>query len=237
MEAIYKRELAGYFKSLVAYVVIAIFAFFTGFLFWANHLYGGSIDFSYTLSYLIIGLIVIIPIITMKLFADDKKNGTEILLRTAPVKTWEVVLGKYFAAVTVFLVMVAETMICPIIMSFLVNEDGVFPLVKTIGSYVAFIILGLVYTAIGTLASSLTDSQPVAAMLGIVILAINFFLETIGANIGGTIGAIVKWFSIQSRYNNFASGLFDIPSAFFMIGLTAVLLYVTTSLIDRKRWN
>ncbi len=237
MEAIFKREVAGYFKSLVAYCIIAFFGVLSGLYFWNVNLANKSIEYSITLSGLTTFLAFFIPVITMKLFADDKKNGTEVLLRTAPVKTWQIVLGKYFAAVVVFAVMVAETVICPIIMSFLVNDGGVFPVAKTVGAYVGFVLLGLSYLAIGTIASSVTESQPVAAVIGITIIIAVSFLETIGNQIGGTIGRIFVWLSLPSRFSNFASGLFDIASALFLLVVTGALLFATTMIIEKKRWN
>lgn len=237
MEAIYKREVASYFKSLVAYVIIVAFGILNGLFFWNVNLVNLSVDYATTLSALISFLGFLIPIITMKLFSDEKKNGTEVLLRTAPVRTWQIVLGKYLASVTVFLVMVAETVICPIIISFLMNDGGVFPFMKTLGAYVGFILLGLSYLAIGTLASSLTESQPVAAVIGIVTIVAISFMETIGNQIGGFFGRALIWLALPTRFDKFAGGLFDIPSAFFLIAVTGLLLFVTTMIIERKRWN
>ena len=122
-------------------------------------------------------------------------------------------------------------------MSFLINDGGVFPVAKTIGAYVGFILLGLSYLAIGTLASSVTESQPVAAVIGITIIIAVSFLETVGNQIGGTIGRIFVWLALPSRFSNFASGLFDISSALFLIIVTGALLFATTMIIERKRWN
>ena len=237
MEAIYKREMQSYFKSPVAYCIIGFFAALTGLYFWNVNVYNQSISFTNTLSAMTMYLIFFIPILTMKLFADDKKSGTEVLLRTSPVKTASIVLGKYLASVSVFAIMVAETLICPIIMLFFVNDGGVFPFMKTLGAYVGFILLGLSYLAIGTLASSLTESQPVAAVIGIVTIVAISFMETIGNQIGGFFGRALIWLALPTRFDKFAGGLFDIPSAFFLIAVTGLLLFVTTMIIERKRWN
>ena len=237
MEAIFRREIHSYFKSPVAYCVVGFFAALCGLNFWNVNLANQSVKFSTTLMAMVTYLDFFIPILTMRLFADDKKLGTEVLLRTAPVRTLDVVLGKYFAAVAVFLLMCAETLVCPIIMSFCVNEDGVFPLEMTVGGYVAFIMLGLAYVAIGTLASSLADSQPVAALLGIVFILLITFIETIGEQIGGTIGTVLVWLSLSSRYNDFASGLFNVASIFYYLTFTVMILFVTTVNYERKRWN
>jgi len=237
MDAIFKRELQSYFKSPVAYCVIGFFAALNGLYFWNVNLYNGSTKFTTTLSALTTFLIFFIPILTMRLFADDKKNGTEVLLRTAPVPTWKIVLGKYFSAVVVFATMCAETIICPIIISFFLSDGAVFPLAMTVGGYIAFFLLGLAYIAVGTFASSVTESQPIAALLGVIILIIISFIETIGEQIQGTFGSILVWISLSSRYNDFASGLFNVASAFYYISFAAVVIFITILNIERKRWN
>ena len=237
MEAIFKRELQSYFKSPVAYFVIAFFGALTGLYFWNINLYNGSVEFTTTLASLTTFLIFFIPVITMKLFADDRKNGTEVLLRTAPVPTWKIVLGKYLAAAVVFACMCIETMICPIIMTFCVNDGGVFPLAMTVGGYVGFFMLGLAYLAVGTFASSVTESQPIAAVLGVIILIIITFIQTIGETIKGTLGRILVWLSLSSRYDAFASGVFSLSAVFFYLSFTLLVLFFTFVNIERKRWN
>jgi len=173
----------------------------------------------------------------MKLFADDKKSGTDVLLRTSPVSMWQVVLGKSFAAATVFLVMVAATVICPVIMTVCMNDGGVFPLGMTVGSYIGFILLGLAYVAVGTFASSVTDRQAIAAMLGVILLLALTFLETVGNQIQGVIGSAIIWLSLSSRYSDFAGGLFSVTSAVYYVSFTVVVLFITIINIERKRWN
>lgn len=237
MKAIYKRELQAFFKSPVAYCVVAFFTALLGLNFWYMNLYNGSIEFSNTLAVMTSYLTYFAPFITMRLFADEKKNGTEVLLRTSPISMWQVVLGKYFAAATVFLLMNAVTMVCPVIMALFMNEGGVFPLSMTVGSYIGFILLGLAYLAVGTFASSVTESQTVAALVGVVLLLAITFLETIGYQIQGWIGQALIWVSLSSRYNDFASGLFSITSAIYYISFTVVVLLITIINIERKRWN
>ena len=237
MKAIYKRELQAFFKSPVAYCVVAFFTALLGLNFWYMNLYNGSIEFSNTLAVMTSYLTYFAPFITMRLFADEKKNGTEVLLRTSPISMWQVVLGKYFAAATVFLLMNAVTVVCPVIMALFMNEGGVFPLSMTVGSYIGFILLGLAYLAVGTFASSVTESQTVAALVGVVLLLAITFLETIGYQIQGWVGQVLIWVSLSSRYADFASGLFSINTAIYYVSFTVVVLFITIINIERKRWN
>lgn len=237
MGAIFKREVAAYFKSVIAYCIIAFFGVFNGLYFWNINIANQSIYYGTTLASLTSFFAFFIPVITMKLFADEKKNGTEVLLKTASIRTYEIVLGKYFASCIVFLVMTAQTIVCPIIIYALLEDAGSFPLAKTIGAYVGFILLGIAYLAIGLFASSLTESQPVAAVIGIIIIVAITFLETIGTKIGGAFGSILVWLSLPSRTANFEAGVLDIPSILFLLVIAAIMLFVTTMIIERRRWN
>lgn len=237
MGAIFKREVAAYFKSVVAYCIIAFFGVFNGLYFWNINIANQSISYGTTLASLTSFFAFFIPVITMKLFADEKKNGTEVLLKTTAVRTSSIVLGKYFAACVVFLVMTAQTIVCPIIIYGLLSDKSAFPFAKTIGAYVGFILLGLAYLAIGLFASSLTESQPVAAVIGIIIIVAISFLETIGSKIGGVFGSILKWLALPSRTANFEAGVLDIPSILFLLIFAGIMLFVTTMVIERRRWN
>ena len=237
MSAVFKRELQSYFKSPVAFCIIGFFGILTGLYFWNVNLSNMQIEFSYTLGSLISFVIFFIPVITMKLFSDDKKNGTEVLFRTAPVSTWRIVIGKYLASAVVFGCMLLESMVCPVIMYFFMNKGGTFPLAMTISGYIAFTLLGLAFLAVGSFASSVTDSQPLAAVLGVIILIVINFIETVGEHIKGTFGSILVWLSLSSRYNNFVLGMFDFSALIFYLSFTAMMLFITIINIDRKRWN
>ena len=165
MWTIYKREMNSYFRSPVAYCIIGFFMVLVGLFFWLINLKSGSIYFSDTLSVMSMCMIIFAPLITMKLLADEKRNGTEVLLRTAPTSMAKVVVGKYFAALTLYLVMVGLTLFYPLLITFLV--DGGAATGKNFGGYVAFILLGACYLAVSMFVSSFTDSQVVAAVSGV----------------------------------------------------------------------
>lgn len=237
MIAVFKREVQSYFKSPVAFCIIGFFGVLTGLFFWNINLSNQSVEFSRTLSNLIIFLIFFMPVITMRLFSDDKKNGTEVLFRTMPVSTWKIVLGKYFASVAVFLCLCVESMICPVIISRNMTGESVFPLRMTVSAYIAFFLLGLAFLSVGTFASSVTDSQPIAAILGVIILILFDFIEQIGNIVKGTFGKVLVWMSLSSRYNDFVLGMFNVSSLIFYLSFTALMLFITIINIERKRWS
>ncbi len=235
MKTILKREFSAFFRSPVAYVVIGMFIVITGLFFWLYNIRAGYAYFGVTLNSISLFLIFFAPIITMKLFAEEKKNGTEVLLRTAPVSMWGVVLGKFLAAYSVFLIMVGITVLFPVLMSFFIV--GTFPLAETIGAYVGFILMGAVFISIGLFTSSLTENQIVAAISGIVICLITYLMESLGSTVGGTLGVILVWLSPLGKFTDFASGLLDFSSVIFYISFTAIMIFVTSMNMERKRWN
>ncbi len=160
MTAIYKRELNSYFNSMTGYVFIAFFTAFMGIYFMAYNLYSGYPYFSYALNSTMTILLIAVPVLTMKSFAEDKKTKTDQLLLTAPVSVTQIVLGKYFAMVTVFLIPVLISCLCPLI----IKANGEAYLLTDYASILAFFLLGCIFIAIGMFISALTESQVIAAV-------------------------------------------------------------------------
>lgn len=168
MSAIYRRELKAHFQSMTGYVFIAFMVLFIGIYFMAYNMMSGYPYFSYTLSGMVTIIMIGIPVLTMRSFADDRKTKTDQLLLTAPVSVTKMVLGKYFSMVTVFLVPVLLTSVCPLI----ILMNGTAHLKVDYASMLAFFLLGCVYIAIGMFISSLTESQIIAAVgtFGVILL-------------------------------------------------------------------
>ena len=234
MLTIYKREMASYFRSPVAYCIMGFFMAIVGLMFWINNILNASALFSQTLSSIGVFLTFIVPIITMKLLSDEKKNGTEVLLRTCPVPMWKIVTGKYLASVTLFLIMTLLTFIFPVLIAFLAEEGAVLGTAQDLGSYIGFFLLGASYLAISLFVSSFTESQAVAAVAGIVTLIIFYFL---GASLGTGFGAALQWIAPLARYQDFTVGSFNFASLIFYISFSAMLVFMTYVNLERKRWN
>lgn len=168
MLAIYKRELKSYFHSMTGCVFIAFLVMFTGIYFMAYNLNAGYPYFSYTLSGSLIVFLVGIPLLTMRSFSEERKTKTDQLLLTAPVSLTKVVLGKYFAMVTVLAV--PNVIFC--LFPLLIKLQGTAYLLVDYSSIAVFFLLGCVYLAIGMFMSSLTESQIIAfiSMFGILLL-------------------------------------------------------------------
>lgn len=168
MLAIYKRELKSYFHSMTGCVFIAFLVMFTGIYFMAYNLNAGYPYFSHTLSGSLIVFLVGIPLLTMRSFSEERKTKTDQLLLTAPVSLTKVVLGKYFAMVTVLAV--PNVIFC--LFPLLIKLQGTAYLLVDYSSIAVFFLLGCVYLAIGMFMSSLTESQIIAfiSTFGILLL-------------------------------------------------------------------
>jgi len=168
MAAIYRRELKAYFQSMTRYVFIAFMVLFIGIYFMAYNMMSGYPYFSYTLSGMVTIIMIGIPVLTMRSFADDRKTKTDQLLLTSPVTVAKMVLGKYLSMITVYAIPVLISGICPLI----IKLNGNANLKSDYASLLAFFLLGCVYIAIGMFISSLTESQIIAAVgtFGIILL-------------------------------------------------------------------
>ena len=233
MRAVYEKELKSYFNSPVTYAMIGLFLLLLSIFFSLGNLRAQDPDFGATLQTGEYFLIFFAPIITMKLLAEEKKNKTEVLLLTSPSSVSAVVLGKFFAALTVFTIMMLITWIYPFILSFF----GTLPMASLIGNYVGFFFMGVLFIAIGLLASSLSDSQVLSAVVGIVTLFVLWFAGSIGQSIGGVVGKILTWISPIYRYNSFANGLLKFSDIIFYVSMSAILVYIAIVNTERKRWK
>ena len=160
MKAIYKRELKSYFQSMTGYAFIAFLMLFTGIYFTAYNLNGGYPYFSYVLSGTMFIFLVAVPVLTMKCFAEERKNKTDQLLLTAPVSVMEIVMGKYLAMVTVYLVPILLYCIFPLV----IKMQGTAYLKVDYVAIFMYFMIGCVYIAIGMFLSALTESQIIAVV-------------------------------------------------------------------------
>ena len=160
MKAIYKRELQSYLQNMTGVVFIAFLCGFVGIYFMAMNLSYGYPYFSYTLTSVMFILMIAIPLLTMRSFAEDRKNKTDQLLLTSPVSLTSVVLGKYFSMVTIFAIPVAVFCLYPLI----IKAQGTAYLKADYFSILMFFLLGCVYIAIGMFLSALTESQIIAVI-------------------------------------------------------------------------
>ena len=175
MLAVYKKELRSYLTSMVGYVFIAFILLIMGIYFTAYNLQYASPDFGATLSSVTFLFLIITPVLTMRILAEEKKNRTDQLLLTAPVPVWKVVLGKYLSMVTIYAIPIIISAFYPMIM----GKYGVISYPMAYVAVIGFFFLGCAQIAVGLFLSSVTESQVIAAVLTFGILFCSYMMDGI----------------------------------------------------------
>ncbi|MGF0019139.1 ABC transporter permease [Sporofaciens sp. SGI.106] len=182
MIAVLKHELSNYFHSLTAYIFSAFLLAFVGIGAMLYNIQSAVANFEYVLSFVCLGFVVIIPILTMRVIAEERKQKTDQLLYSLPIKTSEIVIGKYFALLSVYLVPLCIVAVYPAIFA----QYGEVYLLTSYGSLLAFFIMGAAFIAIGTFISSLTDNQGFAAGITIPVILLNYYSVTLAEYVSST---------------------------------------------------
>lgn len=224
MWAIYKKELKSYFLSPIGYISIGIFMLIYSIFFYVTTWYTGTVDmgnlYYATARY---GLLLIVPIITMRMFSEEKKNGTEQLLLTSPKSVSSIVLGKFLASVTVILI----TVIFSIIYSVIVSFFGTINIPTILITMLGFVLVAMAAISIGMLVSSLTENQIVSAIITIAILIAPWFLEGFGT--------LISSIDLIDKFMKFPYGLISIADIVSLLSITIACILITIILIKRKK--
>lgn len=232
MLSIYKKEFKSYFTSPTAYVMMGLFILISSIIFYIN-LTASTSEYNFNLNYMALVLILIVPILTMKILADERKSGTEVLLITSPTSLNSIVIGKYLAAFSVFLVMIAITLVYPIILS----AFGEPAVPEIVGGYIGLILLGAAFIAFGIFASSLTESQIIAAIVSVVGLLLMWLLQSIAPALGGVPAKVLNWFSLYSRTEDFFAGMISLGPVVYYLSFSAVFIFLAIRVIEKRRWS
>lgn len=183
MAAIFKREMKMYFSSMIGYVFTAFFVLVTAIYFSLQNILSLSPQFENVFNSVIMMFLILAPILTMRLLSEETKQKTDQLLLTSPVSVVGIVLGKFFAAVTVFIIALVITMLFPLILSFY----GSIAVAQIIGSYIGFFLLGSSFIAVGLWISSITDNQIVSAVATFAAVFLLLMVETIVSSASGNL--------------------------------------------------
>jgi ABC-2 type transport system permease protein len=178
-------------------------------------------------------LIFVVPLLTMRLLADEQKTGTIEILLTAPVRDWEVVLGKYLAAMGMFGVMLACTLYFPFILWRVGGTPDWGPILT---GYLGLILLTSAMMAIGTLASAVTENQIVAAVLSFGILLLLWLIEAAG-NIATGSATVLTYLSLPAHYNDFARGAINLEDVVYYLSVTIAALFIATRMLETRRYR
>lgn len=236
MKAIFKREFLSYIHSVVGLLFMAVTVFFFGLYAAVYNLASGYPYVSYTLSAILFLFLLSIPVLSMRILADERKQKTDQLILTAPVSVGRIVLGKYLAMAAIFLIPVSGICIFPIFL----QKFGTVPMAESYAAILAFALYGLTCMAVGILVSSFTESQVIAAVLSFAILFITYMMQGIESLISQTGNVVTKFLSIfdfQTRFSNMTNGILDITSIVYFVSVIALLLFLTTQSIQKRRYS
>lgn len=232
MIAVYKRELRSYFSSMIGYIFIAVVVFFIGVYFMANNLYAGYPGFAVSLSGVMVVFLVAIPILTMKSMAEERRSRTDQLLLTAPVSLTRVVLGKYFAMITVLAIPLLLACFCPLIIA----ANGTAQLASDYASILAFFLMGCAFVAIGLFISSLTESQIIAAVSTFAVLLVLYLWDALMGFLPDLLKNALSVFSFSSILTNFTQyHIFDLGGLVVYLSMAFVFVFLTIQAQQKRR--
>jgi ABC-2 type transport system permease protein len=232
--AVTRKELYSYLVSPMAYVVTAVFLLVNGFIFFliiASPQAEASLrPLLPTTAFL---LLLIIPVLTMRLLAEEKSTGTMELLMTFPVTDSQVVLGKFLATFVVYLLMLAPTLVyVGVIRAFGGNEWG--PLLS---AYLGLVLLGASFIAVGMFSSSLARNQIVAGVLGIGLLLLLWVMGAASSVLGPRLSSLIAYLSLNDHFMNFGQGVIDLKDVVFYLSFIAGALFLTVRVLESSRWR
>ena len=229
------RELNSYFVSPIAYVVSAAFLLITGVLFSLIVTSSMQASLSGAFGNITFILILVAPILTMKLLAEEVRMGTLEMLLTSPVDDWQVVVGKYLGSLILFAVMLLAPTLLYVVFLVAFGQPDFGPIFS---GYLGVLLLGGAFLAVGVFASSLTQNQVVAGFLGIVILLLMWIADAMSQIAGGgAVGNALSYLSITQHYNDFLSGTIATQNIIYPLSVIAVSLFIATQILQTRRWR
>jgi ABC-2 type transport system permease protein len=254
--AIYRRELGGYFVSPIAYVVTGFFLFLTGYFFY--NVLTGVIDYSmkaqmqsqfgaapqFDAPALVIRnftqfattiLLFLVPMLTMGVYAEERKRGTMGMLMTSPITELQIVLGKFAASLTMFVAMLSPTLLYHLVMSR--YSDPALPWKILWVGYLGVFLLGASLLALGTFISSLTENQIIAGVVTFVVFLVLWLLNMGARGSGTAISEILEYLSILKHNDSFGQGVIDTSAIIYYLSVVTLGLFLTLRNLDSMRWR
>ena len=247
------KEIRSYFNSPIAYVLIAVFLIINGYLFFsivsfasrqsvqllrfqgaAPQINLNELVFRPTFHNMSVVLLLIMPILTMRLFSEEKKTKTVELLLTSPLTISEIVLGKYLGALIIYLAMLGLTFYMPLLLSIYsqLNWGTLF------SGYLGLVLLGSVFLSIGLFASSLTENQIIAALASFGLLLLIWLLGWAAAAVEGTgMGEVLSYLSVLDHFDGLLRGLVETRTVVYYLSLVSLRLFLTHRVVESQRWK
>ncbi len=238
MQALYLKEIRSFLSSIIGYIFILIYLIASGIFLWlvadnTNLLEGQEADLIPFFNLSPVIFLILIPAITMRSIAEERRTGTIELLFTRPLSDIQIILAKYFAGVTLLIIALVPTIIYYISMYYLGSPVGVIDSGATFTSYIGLILLGSVFVAIGMFASSLTSSQIVAFILAMFLgwLFYDGFDRLGSFNLFGNLDSVVKYIGLSYHYESIKKGVVDSKDIIYFLSVIGVFLFAALTVI------
>ncbi|WP_224996446.1 gliding motility-associated ABC transporter permease subunit GldF [Cesiribacter sp. SM1] len=242
MIQVFLKEVNSFLNSLIAYIVLSVFLVGVGLLVWVfpetSVLEWGYADLETLFSFGPYVLLFLLPAITMRTFAEEKKAGTLELLYTRPLTDWQVILGKYFSSLFLLLLALIPTLLYYYSLSELGNPPGNIDTAAVAGSYLGLFLLGSVFAAIGVFASSLTENQIVSFLVALFLCFILYsgFSSLATIDVLSSSGYVVQQLGILYHYNALSKGLIDSRNVIYFLTVIVLMLMLTKLVLSSRKW-
>jgi ABC-2 type transport system permease protein len=242
MLTIFIKEVNNFLNSLIAYIVIGVFLTSIGLLMWvfpeSSILEYGYADMGTLFTMGPYVFMFLVPAITMRMFAEEKRTGTAELLFTRPLTSFDIIGGKYLAGFFLVAFSLIPTVLYYVSVYYLGNPVGNLDTPGIIGSYIGLALLGGVFVSIGIFASAITENQVVSFILAVFLCFILYSgLSSIaGINVWGQLSYIMEQFSIIYHYGSLSKGLIDLRDIVYFLSVIAVMLLLTNLILNARKW-
>jgi ABC-2 type transport system permease protein len=233
--AVTQRELSSFFFSPIAYVVLVGFLIVSGIFFGQFTLIPGSeASLERTFETMVLVLVFVLPMLTMRLLSEEYRSGMIETLMTLPIRDSEVVVGKFLGTFLFYLILLASTLVYVVILEIFGSPD--YGLV--VSGYVGTALLGALYISVGMLTSACTRNQVVAVVISFIVLGVFTYLaEFLASKTEGVMRVLLQYLSIIKHHEDFRKGLMDSKDLVFFVSGTAFFLFVSTRVLESKRWR
>jgi ABC-2 type transport system permease protein len=231
------KEIKQIFLSPIAYTFLSVFVFFVTYIFFRSFFLRSQATMDSFFGIFPIAFAVVIPGMTMRMWAEERKQGTIEFLLTSPIETWHIVLGKFLAGMFLVVLCMVMTLLVP----WTVGRYGPLDAGPVVGGYLGAVFLGATFIAIGMFLSAFTQDQVVSFLLGVIVLLALVLLGDFYINSefgpGSWIGAIARAVSPTTRFESLGRGVIDVRDLYYFVAMTAFFLYLNARVIDLRRWR
>lgn len=242
MKEVFLKEVNSFLNSLIAYIVLSVFLVGVGLLVWVfpetSVLEYGYADLETLFSFGPYVLLFLLPAITMRTFAEEKKAGTMELLYTRPLTDWQIILGKYFSSLFLLLLALLPTLLYYYSLSDLGNPPGNIDAAAVAGSYLGLFLLGAIFAAVGVFASSLTENQIVSFLIALFLCFILYsgFTSLAALAAFSAVSFVVQQLGILYHYTALSKGLIDSRNVIYFVSVIVLMLMLTKLVMSSRKW-